>query len=76
MENLVYFMLNIAYADREYMSNKDDWSIIMKVHLYFAYIAFLSLYFNFIGNMKNFYITISISMGTQLMNSILYIVNI
>ena len=25
------------------------------------------------GNMKNFYITMSISMGTQLMNSILYI---
>jgi len=70
----IFYAEYAAYADREYMSNKDDWSIIIEgSHALFCGIfAFLSLYFNFMGNMKNFYITMSISMGTQLMNSILY----
>ena len=63
-----------AYADKEYMSNKDNWSIIIEgSHAVFCGIfALLSLYFKFLNNTKNFYITLSISMGTQLMNSILY----
>jgi hypothetical protein len=70
----IFYSEYAAYADREYMSDKDDWSIIIEGShaLFCAIFALLSLYFNFMGNMKNFYITMSISMGTQLMNSILY----
>ena len=72
--SFIFYSEYAAYADREYMSDKDDWSIIIEGShaLFCAVFALLSLYFNFMGNMKNFYITMSISMGTQLMNSILY----
>ena len=72
--SFIFYSEYAAYADREYMSEKDDWSIIIEGShaLFCAIFALLSLYFNFMGNMKNFYITLSISMGTQLMNSILY----
>ena len=76
LEYFKYILFRIcAYADREYMSDKDKWSIIIEGShaLFCAVFALLSLYFNFMGNMKNFYITMSISMATQLMNSILYI---
>ena len=73
--SFIFYSEYAAYADREYMSDKDDWSIIIEGShaLFCAVFALLSLYFNLQGNMKNFYITMSISMGTQLMNSILYI---
>lgn len=72
--SFIFYSEYAAYADREYMSEKDDWSIIIEGShaLFCAIFALLSLYFNFMENMKNFYITLSISMGTQLMNSILY----
>ena len=56
------------------MSNKDDWSIVIEgSHCILCGIfSLFALYFNFINNHKNFYITMSIAMGTQLMNSILY----
>ena len=74
--SFIFYSEYAAYADREYMSDKDDWSIIIEGShaLLCAVFALLSLYFNLQGNMKNFYITMSISMWTQLMNSILYIV--
>ena len=63
-----------AYADREYMSNKDKWSIMIEGShaLFCAFFAFLALFFNYLENDKNFYISISISMASQCMNSILY----
>lgn len=72
--SFIFYSEYAAYADREYMSDKDDWSIIIEgSHALFCGIfALIALYFNFQDNMKNFYITMSISMGTQLMNSILY----
>ncbi len=72
--SFIFYSEYAAYADREYMTNKDYWSIVIEGShaLFCATFALLSLYFNFKGNMKNFYITVSISMATQLMNSILY----
>ena len=63
-----------AYADREYMTNKDKWSIIIEgTHaLFCAFFALFALYFNYMQNDKNFYISLSISMSAQCMNSILY----
>ena len=63
-----------AYADKEYMFNKDKWSIVIEgTHAIFCGIFSLcALYFNYIKYNKNFYLCISLSMGTQLMNSILY----
>jgi hypothetical protein len=63
-----------AYADKEYMTNKDKWSILIEGShcLFCGLFAFLSLYFNYVKYYKNFYLCIAISMGTQLMNSILY----
>mgnify|MGYP003965923789 CR=1 FL=1 len=62
-----------AYADREYMSIKDSWSrLIEGTHsLICGVFAFLSIYYLSINN-QSYYITISISMASQLMNSILY----
>jgi len=63
-----------AYADKEYMTNNDKWSIMIEgSHAIFCGLfSFLALYFNYIGYLKNFYLCIAIAMGTQLMNSILY----
>lgn len=63
-----------AYADREYMLKKDYWSrIIESSHLLLcAYFSFFTLYF-FNTNKKNSTLCLGISMGTQLMNSLLYL---
>jgi len=63
-----------AYADREYMVNTNDWSrVIESTHAImcavFAFLAFLMGYFNLNQRMG---VCIGASMGTQLMNSILY----
>ena len=65
-----------AYADREYMS-RDNWSrVIESTHSIlcgiFSFCALLSIK----NNMYNkFLLTLGISMGSQLMNSILYLFN-
>ena len=66
-----------AYADREYMTLKNDWSrIIESTHaLFCGLFSLLALYNKTKGNNKNFNICFSISMGSQLMNSILYMSN-
>ena len=70
----IFYSEYAAYVDREYMSDKNYCSIIEKTRALFCGVfALLALYFNFQNNMKNFYISLSISMATQLMNSILYI---
>ena len=63
-----------AYADREYMTEKDKWSLIIEgTHSFlcalFSTLAIISLFYE---NNKNFYLFLGISMGSQLMNSILY----
>lgn len=63
-----------AWADREYMSHSDDWSrIIEGSHCtQCALFGFIAIFFKIIGNHNNFLIALSVSMGTQFMNSYLY----
>lgn len=63
-----------AYADREYMVNTNDWSrVIESTHAImcamFALLAFVFGYFNKDNRMS---VCVGASMGTQLMNSVLY----
>ena len=79
---VIFYADYAAYADREYMSKKDDWSkVIEGTHAYLCGIfALFSIYFKIYETQLNnyhdyFLITANLSMGTQLMNSILYISN-
>ena len=64
-----------AWADREYMNIKDDWSrVIESTHAFLCGIFALFAIISKIKHDENEYlITLSISMGSQLMNSILYL---
>ena len=66
-----------AYADRDYMNSEDDWSrIIEGTHALFCGIfALWAVIAQIRGNKKQYLITSSISMGSQLMNSLLYMAN-
>ena len=66
-----------AYADREYMITKDDWSrVIEGSHAIFcAIFCLLSILFKLKKNNYRYIICLSVGMGSQLMNSILYLVN-
>jgi hypothetical protein len=62
-----------AWADREYMSRKDDWSrLIESTHALFCGLfslqALLLAYFN----SGHIYVAAGVAMGSQMMNSILY----
>jgi len=63
-----------AFADREYMTNKDIWSrSIEGTHAIFCglfSLAAIILYY--VGQFEAYNITLSVAMGSQLMNSILY----
>ena len=63
-----------AYADREYMTNKDDWSrLIEGTHaLFCGMFSFLALTMNIANEFNRSEIALSVAMGSQLMNSILY----
>mgnify|MGYP000896377586 FL=1 len=63
-----------AWADREYMSNSDDWSrIIESSHCtQCALFSLLAITFKIFGNHNNYLICLSVAMGTQFMNSFLY----
>jgi hypothetical protein len=63
-----------AWADREYMSNSDDWSkVIEGSHCtQCALFSFLAIMFKIFKNHNNFLICLSVAMGTQFMNSFLY----
>ena len=63
-----------AWADREYMSHTDDWSrIIESSHCtQCALFSLLAILFKISGYHNNYLITLSVSMGTQFMNSFLY----
>ena len=66
-----------AYADRDYMNMSDDWSrVIEGTHAMFCgTFAIWAIVARTRGNKKHFLITSSISMGSQLMNSLLYMAN-
>lgn len=66
-----------AHADREYISTKDNWShSIEGSHAVFcAFFAMLAFTFERFKNYNNYLIAISVSMGTQIMNSLLYMDN-
>ena len=63
-----------AWADREYMSNSDDWSrIIESSHCtQCALCSLIAVIFKIFDNHNNYLISLSVSMGTQFMNSFLY----
>ena len=63
-----------AWADREYMSHRDDWSrIIESSHCtQCALFSLLAIIFKIYNNHNNYLISLSVSMGTQFMNSFLY----
>ena len=75
-----------AYADREYMVSANDWSrVIESSHAIFCGVgAFLVLYQKIINvsynayyniNLNKYYLAIGVSMGSQVMNSVLYMAN-
>ena len=66
-----------AHADREYLSLTDNWShSIEGSHAVFcALFAMLAFTFVRLNNYNNYLVTLSVSMGTQVMNSILYMDN-
>jgi len=66
-----------AYADREYMATKDDWSkVIEGTHaILCAVFSLLCIVYKIKRNKGNYLVSISIAMGCQLMNSILYLMN-
>lgn len=66
-----------AYADREYMVYKDDWSrVIEGTHAIFcAFFCLLCVYYKLQYKNVKYNIAISVAMGSQLMNSILYLMN-
>ena len=73
----IFYTEYAAHADREYMSDKNIWSrIIEGSHEWccglFALIALISKYYL---NHNLYLIAISVSMGTQFMNSLLYMIN-
>ena len=68
-----------AYADREYMITKDDWSrVIEGTHAVLcAILSLASILLKVKGTQYNnlYFLSLGIAMGSQLMNSILYLVN-
>ena len=66
-----------AYADREYMATKDNWSkVIEGSHaILCAVFSLLCIVYKIKLNRRNYLVSISIAMGCQLMNSILYLMN-
>ena len=73
---ILFYSTYAAWADREYMSTTDDWSkVIESSHAVFCGLFSLLALYNYTrGNSKEFLITLGISMGSQVMNSLLYMV--
>ena len=63
-----------GYADREYMTYTDDWSrVIEGTHAIFCGLfALLAINLKTRGKLRQFNVALGVSMGSQLMNSILY----
>tara|TARA_B100001123_G_scaffold424516_1_gene536112 strand:+ start:78 stop:638 length:561 start_codon:yes stop_codon:yes gene_type:complete len=73
----IFYSEYAAYADREYMSRTDDWSrIIESTHAIFCgVISFIALVWKIKNKQDHFLIFLGASMGSQFMNSILYMSN-
>ena len=73
----IFYSEYAAYADREYMLNHNLWSrVIESSHcLLCGIFSFLAIYYRSNSDYPKFYVTSSIAMGSQLMNSVLYMVN-
>lgn len=73
----IFYTEYAAYADREYMSIKNMWSHIIEGshELCCGLFALMALISKSHNNNNLFLISISVSMGTQFMNSLLYIIN-
>lgn len=71
----IFYSEYAAWSDREYMYFSDDWSIIIEgSHCAFCGLfSFLALCSVTFCNQDAFYITLSFAMGTQFMNSLLYL---
>ena len=63
-----------AWADREYMTSKDNWSSVIEgSHCFLCGLLSLNSFYSIVINkMPNFYMAFGAAMGSQLMNSILY----
>lgn len=72
--SVVFYSEYAAWADREYMTDIDFWSrIIESTHaLLCGFFSALAIFFKLLCNTRNFQICLAVAMGTQLMNSILY----
>ena len=70
----IYYADYGAWADREYMTLTDDWSRIIEGshELFCGLFSFLALYYKANKHNNESLMALSIGMGTQLMNSILY----
>ena len=70
----IFYSEYAAWADREYMSNIDDWSrVIESSHCtQCALFSLLAILFKIYEYHNNYLITLSVAMGTQFMNSVLY----
>ena len=73
----IFYAEYAAYADREYMNRHDDWSrVIESTHALFCGIfALVAINQNIAGKAKNYLVCMAVAMGTQVMNSILYMMN-
>ena len=73
----IFYAEYAAYADREYLVKYNDWSRIVEgTHALFCGIfALVAIYEKINYRNKNHIIALSVAMGTQLMNSILYTSN-
>lgn len=63
-----------AWADREYKTSKDDWSFTVEGShcIMCGLFSLLSLISLVNGNYNNFIVTLGIAMGSQFMNSLIY----
>jgi hypothetical protein len=66
-----------AHADREYLQLTDDWSrTVESSHAIFCGLfSLFTLMLKMAGNIPSFNICLGISMGSQFMNSLLYMIN-
>jgi hypothetical protein len=71
---IIFYGEYAAYADREYMSMKEPWArLIESTHaLFCGMFSLITLLLYTVDETERAEITLAIAMGTQLMNSILY----
>ena len=75
--SIIFYSEYGSYADRDYMITSNDWSrVIESSHaLLCGLFALFCIICKINSNNKNYLICLSVSMGSQLMNSVLYMIN-